>query len=90
MWSDSTSNVPNEESCCVDSGANTIPDKISCGVESNDSDGINSGSSMSNTVLCNFDDSDCDCDAEDRYNEYKHRHQIEYQELYVLKFKLEN
>ena len=45
---------------------------------------------MSNTVLCNCDDSDCDCDAIDRYNEYKRRHQMENQELYVLKFKLEN
>ena len=87
VWSNSTSTVPDEESCGVDSGTNTIPDEVSCGVESNDSDGINRGSSVNNIELCNCDDSDCDCDAEDRYNEYKRKHQMENPELYELKFK---
>ena len=89
VWSNSTSTVPDEISCGVDSGTNTVPDEKSCGVESHDSNGINHGSSTNNIELCNWDDSDCDCDAEDRYNEYKRKHQMEYPELYELKFKLE-
>ena len=64
----------------------TVPDEISCGVESYDSNGINHGSSTNNIELCNCDDSDCDCDAEDRYNEYKRTHLMENPELYNLKF----
>ena len=68
----------------------TVPNEILCGVESYNSDGLNHGSSKNNIKLCNCDDSGCDCDAEDRYNEYKCKHQMENPELYKLKFKLEN